>query len=121
MSGSCRTPKNEPTAQHNRDMKLHDSLRKAIIPKEALKHIEQLQAELEKLRNSALYAQNKQLRAELEKARLLKGFIIETFRQHLENKWNWSDEDVLDMIRQCVLDDEEYEALGKIIRKKKEA
>lgn len=52
-----------------------------------------------------------QLQAELTKEKKLKEYLINTFRQHKENKWKWSDEDVLYIIRSCIMSDEEFEAL----------
>ena len=39
MSGSCRTPKNEPNAQYNK--LFHEKVKNALIPQEAQKYIEQ--------------------------------------------------------------------------------
>ncbi len=48
---------------------------------------------------------------EIEQSSKLKNYIIDVFRQHEENKWNWSSEDVLHIVRVCVMSDEEFEAL----------
>ncbi len=45
----------------------------------------------------------------------LKDFIVDTFRQHAENKWNWSDEDVLGIIRSCVISDDDDEPAEQVI------
>ena len=47
MSGSCRNPKTEPIAQHNK--MFHETLRSALIPPEALKQIEQLEKKIDSL------------------------------------------------------------------------
>lgn len=48
---------------------------------------------------------------EIERLKKLKEYMVNTFRQHKENKWNWSDEDVLHILRATLMPDEEFEAL----------
>ena len=76
MSGSCRNPQSEPIAQHNKiideqDERLHKSLRSALIPPEALKEIELLQAAKEVLETNRDVASQeyRDLQAELKTAK----------------------------------------------------
>ena len=52
-----------------------------------------------------------QLQVELKEAKKLKVFILNTFKQHAGNKWNWSDEDVVSILRHCVMSNEEWEIM----------
>ncbi len=55
MSGSCRTPKNEPISQYNKreygDTDFHQILRNALLPPSLKKYIKQLQKERDKYHN----------------------------------------------------------------------
>ncbi len=64
MSGSCRTPKNEPAAQHNKIAHgdFHKTVRDALIPKEAREYIEQLQSCIDEI--EAIACGEKQIQAD---------------------------------------------------------
>ena len=80
---------------------------------------QQLQAEVELsdklcpigLTNTCGYWAKQQ--KEIEGLVNLRKYIIDIFRQHAENKWHWDDEDVLGVVRRCVMSDEDFEALRR--------
>ncbi len=84
-----------------------EKLAKQLTTKEA--EFAALKKEICLLRQAA--NEDKEILRKYDRLKKFKEFIIDIFRQHKENKWNWPDEDVLGMVRRCVMSDEEYEAL----------
>lgn len=75
------------------------------------KETEQFLMELQKEIKAApkLYWRFKKLLAKLEKLEKQKEFVINIYKQHIENKWNWSDGDVAGMVRRSLISDEDFE------------